>query len=109
MYKPRVFGLTIIILCLTGVRAQAQSASSDLPAGEMQVKARTACTECHDARIVLQQRLSKAAWTREVDKMMKWGALVDAKDRDALIDYFSTNFPTDKPNQPAPRAARASK
>jgi hypothetical protein len=62
----------------------------------MQAKASTACMECHDARIIEQQRLSKAAWTKEVDKMIKWGALVDPKDRDALIDYLSENFGTDK-------------
>jgi hypothetical protein len=63
----------------------------------MQAKATTACTECHEARIVLQQRLSKAAWTKEVDKMIKWGAVVDASDHDALIDYLSTNFSVDQP------------
>ena len=63
----------------------------------MQGKANAACLECHEARIILQQRLSKAAWTKEVDKMMKWGALVDPADRDALIDYLSANFSPDKP------------
>jgi mono/diheme cytochrome c family protein len=63
----------------------------------MQAKATTACLECHEARIILQQRLSKPAWTKEVDKMTKWGAVVDPADRDALIDYLSTNFSPDKP------------
>lgn len=71
--------------------------TAELPAGNMQAKATSACTECHEARIILQQRLSKAAWTKEVDKMTKWGALVDAADRDALIDYLSANFSPDKP------------
>jgi hypothetical protein len=71
--------------------------TADLPAGDMQAKATTACTECHEARIILQQRLSKAAWTKEVDKMTKWGAVVDPTDRDALIDYLSSNFSPDKP------------
>ncbi len=73
------------------------SVTADLPAGTMQAKATTACMECHEARIILQQRLSKAAWTKEVDKMTKWGAVVDPADRDALIDYLSTNFSPDKP------------
>jgi len=63
-----------------------------LPSGAMQEKAATACTECHEVRIIVQQRLSKAAWRKEVDKMIKWGAVVEASDRDALIDYLSTNF-----------------
>jgi hypothetical protein len=28
--------------------------------------------------------------------MVKWGALVDPKDHDALVDYLSENFGTDK-------------
>jgi len=71
--------------------------TAHLPAGAMQAKATTACTECHEARIILQQRLTKAAWTKEVDKMSKWGALMDANDRDALIDYLSANFGPDQP------------
>jgi hypothetical protein len=82
----------------------AQSTSNpELPAGPMQAKATTACIECHEARIIVQQRLSKAAWTKEVDKMTKWGALVDPQDRDALIDYLSTNFAVDKPEYVAER------
>lgn len=77
-----------------------------LPAGAMQQKATTACLECHEARIILQQRLSKAAWTKEVDKMTKWGAVVDAADRDALIDYLSGNFSPDKPPYIPPRSSR---
>jgi hypothetical protein len=64
----------------------------------MQAKATAACTECHEARIVAQQRLSKATWAKEVDKMIKWGALVDPQDRDALADYLSTNFSVEKPD-----------
>jgi hypothetical protein len=75
--------------------------TADLPAGEMQSKATTACTECHEARIILQQRLTKVAWTKEVDKMTKWGAVVDPADRENLIDYLSSNFGPDKsPYQP---------
>jgi hypothetical protein len=83
----------------------AAEVTEDLPAGAMQGKATTSCLECHEARIILQQRLSKAAWTKEVDKMVKWGAAVDAADRDALIDYLSTNFSPDKPPYEAPRTS----
>jgi len=79
--------------------------TEDLPPGAMQAKATASCLECHEGRIILQQRLSKAAWTKEVDKMMKWGAVVDAPDRDALIDYLSTNFGPDQPRYEAPRSA----
>ena len=79
--------------------------TEDLPAGAMQAKATTACLECHEARIILQQRLSKGAWVKEVDKMVKWGAVVDANDHDALVDYLSTNFSPDRPAYEPPRTA----
>lgn len=79
--------------------------ASPLPAGPMAMKASTACTECHDAQIILQQRLSKAAWTKEVDKMVKWGAVVDTSDHDPLIDYLSANFGTDQPPYDPPRTS----
>jgi hypothetical protein len=57
----------------------------------------------------VQQRLSKPAWTKEIDKMTKWGAEVDPKDYDALIDYFAANFGPDQPTYAAPRTATESK
>ncbi len=81
----------------------AAKVTEDLPPGPMQGKATTACLECHEARIILQQRLSKAAWTKEVDKMIKWGAVVDPTERDVLIDYLSTNFSPDQPPYVPPR------
>jgi hypothetical protein len=115
MWPRSALRITALALA-AGAALWAQSAGSpnppqkpleELPSGPMQSKATTACMECHDARIVLQQRLGKAAWTREVDKMMKWGALVDSNDRDALIDYLSANFGTDRPPYQAPRLAAA--
>ena len=84
-----------------------QSQSANLPPGPFEAKVRTACTECHEARIIVQQRLSKAAWTREMDKMTKWGAEIDSQDRDALIDYFSANFGPDQPAYAAPKTTAA--
>jgi hypothetical protein len=97
--------LAVISFSLTASLAWSQKAVEDLPAGAMQAKATTSCLECHEARIILQQRLSKGAWTKEVDKMMKWGAVVDAADRDALIDYLSANFSPDQPPYEPPRTS----
>ena len=38
--------------------------------------------------------------------MVKWGAVVDAADRDALIDYLSENFSPDKPPYIPPRTSK---
>ena len=98
--------LAVIVLLAValGARFSAQAqkpttanVTADLPPGPMQAKATTACLECHEARIILQQRLTKPAWAKEVDKMTKWGAVVDPADRDALIDYLSANFSPEKP------------
>jgi mono/diheme cytochrome c family protein len=53
------------------------------------------CIACHSLRLVHSQRLSKAAWTRELDKMIGWGASI--ADREALLDYLTANFGDDKP------------
>src|ERR1700686_967275 len=99
-------GVAKLPLIATAQQPSRAKVTEDLPAGPMQAKATTACLECHEARIILQQRLSKAAWTKEVDKMTKWGGLVDPGDRDALIDYLSTNFGPDQPPYEAPRTSQ---
>jgi hypothetical protein len=89
--------ISIIVAICTCVGVVAQSSNTtELPAGPMQSKARVGCTTCHDAHILVQQRLSKVAWGKEVDKMIKWGAIVAPSDRDALVEYFGTNFGPDK-------------
>jgi hypothetical protein len=93
------------MMSLTAFSQQTAESTEDLPTGAMQAKATSACLECHEARIILQQRLSKAAWTKEVDKMVKWGAVVEANDHDALIDYLSANFSPDQPAYEPPRTS----
>ena len=104
MSKLNSFAVALVCCSFTYLFAQS-SQSPELPSGAMQQKVTTACTECHGSRIILQQRLSKGAWTKEVDKMTKWGALVDPADRDGFIDYLSSNFPPDKAPAVMPRAA----
>jgi hypothetical protein len=104
--RVAVFAVFLLALCsLPLLRAQ----SPELPAGPAQAKVTTACTECHESRIITQQRLSKAAWTKEVDKMIKWGAVVDPADHDSFIEYLSVNFPPDKAPEQMPRVVAAKK
>jgi|SRR5215469_1944175 len=97
MSRVSVVAVSLAALGLLPILVAQAGSNPELPAGPLQAKVTTACAECHESRIILQQRLSKAAWTKEVDKMVKWGALVDPQDRDAFIDYLSTNFGVDKP------------
>src|SRR5580698_7580208 len=98
--RSTVVAFFLLASCLL-LLAHAQS--PELPAGPAQAKVATACLECHESRIITQQRLSKAAWTKEVDKMIKWGALVEAADRESFIDYLSVNFPPEKVAEEMPR------
>ncbi|MBS1800693.1 MAG: hypothetical protein JSS95_12810 [Acidobacteria bacterium] len=97
---------TVLIAALGAPLMMGQSSpNAELPAGAAKQKAEGACLTCHDARIIVQQRLPKGAWVKELDKMTNWGAPVDPKDRDALVDYFSANFGPDQPAYDAPRTA----
>jgi len=53
------------------------------------------CVPCHSLRLVHSQRLSRAAWGKELDKMAGWGAKYT--DRDALLEYLVANYGDDKP------------
>ena len=99
-----LLALLLLIACLP-LHAQ----PDDLPPGPMQAKMKTSCLECHDSGIIVQQRLGKAAWTKEVDKMIKWGAVVNPSERDSFIEYLSTNFPVDKDWYRPPTTARRRK
>ncbi len=74
-----------------------QAQTPDLPPGPLQEKARKACLACHDARIIVQQKLDHHAWAKEVDKMTRWGAPVASEDRTAMIDYFAQHFGPPRP------------
>ena len=76
----------------------------ELPQAAITPRVKTACLECHDAAILVQQRLDKKTWGKEVDKMVRWGAVVSAGERDAFVDYFSENFGADKPPYAPPNA-----
>jgi len=56
------------------------------------------CLPCHSLRLVHSQRLSKATWNKELDKMAGWGAKY--QDRDALLEYLVANFGDDKAPPP---------
>lgn len=50
------------------------------------------CLTCHDADIVEQQRLTPTGWTRSVEKMMRWGAVVTDAEKQPLVDYLASRF-----------------
>ena len=84
-------------LLVAGLSAAAVAADqATLEAGQKE-EARS-CVACHSLRLVHSQRLARAAWVKELDKMVGWGTTI--KDRDALIEYLVANYGNDKPIPP---------
>jgi sulfite oxidase len=51
-----------------------------------------ACEVCHGMDVIDQQHLTRAHWDREITKMTNWGAQVKPEDRNAFLDYLTSNF-----------------
>jgi molybdenum-dependent oxidoreductase-like protein len=49
---------------------------------------RERCLVCHDDDVIRQQRLTRAQWDRELNKMIGWGARVQPEERQSLLDYL---------------------
>ena len=56
------------------------------------------CLPCHSLRLIESQRLSRATWGKELDKMTGWGTVIP--DRDALLEFLVANYGDDKPAPP---------
>jgi cytochrome c5 len=64
----------------------------EMPPGEGSQIVRTRCLVCHGPELIVQQRLSRDGWGRELDKMITWGAVVDEQEKGTLMDYLSVHF-----------------
>jgi DMSO/TMAO reductase YedYZ molybdopterin-dependent catalytic subunit len=53
---------------------------------------RASCLGCHNEDIIRGQRLTRAQWEREVDKMIRWGSQVPADQKPLLIDFLAARF-----------------
>lgn len=90
MWKRSAIAIAVAAALAAGV-AWAQRVS--LPPGPMQQRANTLCLPCHDPRIIVQQKLDRKGWAKNVDKMIRWGTPVTAEEKEALIDYLAASFP----------------
>ena len=85
---------------------------SDFPPGPARAVAQRGCLQCHSADIPRQQRLTEKQWTASVEKMMRWGADVPEKDKEALVRYLAGHFGPDNDSfepvvtRPAPTSPR---
>jgi cytochrome c5 len=93
-------GLAVAACCL--MSANTRAARQDLPEGKGAELARDRCVSCHEADLIVSQRLSRQGWTREVEKMIRWGAVANDSEKEILIDYFAARFkPSSAASAPA--------
>jgi mono/diheme cytochrome c family protein len=93
--RPKIkFALALSALAVVAAFSvnDSRAADQDLPAGKGVEIVRDKCISCHEADLITSQRLSKQGWTREVDKMIRWGAVVTEAEKEPLVDYLAANF-----------------
>jgi mono/diheme cytochrome c family protein len=85
-------GLILLVLNASAVAADQATIEKG------QKEEQRTCVPCHSLRIIHSNRLSRAAWNRELDKMAGWGTKYS--DRDAILEYLVATFGDDKPVTP---------
>jgi cytochrome c553 len=84
VFRPAVvIGLVAVSTTIIG---------QELPAGPGRDLVTTRCASCHEPDLITQQRLTRAGWGRSLDKMVRWGATVEAGEREPMLDYLSAHF-----------------
>ena len=81
--------LCVAAALATGVAAQEPA----LPGGSGSPLVRMRCVTCHGADVIVQQRLARDGWVREVDKMIGWGATLSEAEKTEAVDYLARHFP----------------
>jgi len=84
-----------VTVTVGGAAAPVKTATRDLalPGDEDTALVREKCLVCHDADLIAQQRLNEAGWSRELDKMARWGASATDDERRRLLGYLVRHFP----------------
>ncbi|MEP7274385.1 MAG: hypothetical protein ABI882_23030 [Acidobacteriota bacterium] len=91
LHKLIVIGCALIVMIYAS-RSPAAAVSADLPEGVGVEVVREKCIACHEADLIVQQRLSKPGWAREVDKMIRWGTVATDAEKAIIVDYLSARF-----------------
>jgi mono/diheme cytochrome c family protein len=77
---------------VTTITAAELQTPRELPGGQGADTVRARCISCHGIELIIQQRLTREGWLREVEKMTSWGALVAPGEQDALLDFLVASF-----------------
>jgi mono/diheme cytochrome c family protein len=84
--------LTALVATAAAPGARAQAPAAVLPAGPGAEVAKARCIGCHEADLIVSQRLSQTGWDREIAKMERWGATLSAEERTGLLAYLAREF-----------------
>ena len=89
------FRVAVLLLVIPGVSFAQSTNMAQIMAS---------CTaSCHGPSLIAQQRLDRDGWNREIDKMMRWGAVVPAAEKNAFINYLASSF---NPSRPRPDSGK---
>lgn len=92
-WNPSGYGWNVVSRTGIDVRSGAAAAAAARPsAPDPPVAFKNACLTCHQDDVIRQQKLTRAQWDRELNKMTGWGAQVSPDSRESFLDYLSTNF-----------------
>src|SRR5215475_13553482 len=86
-----LFSVISLVAVIVSRGETARAGSQGLPEGNGANVVREKCLTCHEADLIIMQRLSRQGWSREVDKMLRWGATVGEPERRRMLDYFALN------------------
>ncbi|TMQ30752.1 MAG: hypothetical protein E6K65_03990 [Nitrospirae bacterium] len=85
-----VFGFLQHLECSNSYAGEPNDQSSLEQQGLAFINAR--CTICHSSDLITQQQLDRSLWTKELNKMIKWGAPVRPEEQKLLLDYLSAYY-----------------
>ncbi|HEX2836300.1 MAG TPA: cytochrome c [Thermoanaerobaculia bacterium] len=82
----------VLALILAATLPTAGTQFQQLPDGKGKAEVEAACYTCHSADLLAQQRLNEKQWTATVEKMMRWGAVVEPAGKDVVVKYLARHF-----------------
>jgi mono/diheme cytochrome c family protein len=87
-WRVAIVAVGLLVANVDRLSAQAPA----LPATAGVEVATAKCIGCHEADLIVSQRLSPAGWDREVAKMERWGAKLSPDERPVLVGYLTREF-----------------
>ena len=94
--------LLAVLFVLPMILAQGQKAKDEgwpelLPPGDGRELVLNSCNTCHNLKVVVHARLSRAEWTKSVNDMIQRGAPVFPEEIEPITAYLSRAFGTAVP------------